>query len=247
MTQKQDKKKFTLYRVQGSRLGNPVIKLSPDSDKIDEYKHLFVSKTKEHHEYYINKRVFQYIKRFLFEREKDFIEWKKTGNCEQFNLTSPQFLTFVDLEIPWALYELLEENALSASQKVQHERKYWMPRIVDEKRLGGGYHLTKRWLKLLNDSLLMVRYQHIGAEEIINNLFDIDSYPIKSCDFTDLKRDGLMIEIPSDLKAHREDIYWDLKWIVKNKAFQKESSLALKPKETIDKIMAAFDSCDGKH
>lgn len=163
-----------LYRVQGGNLSKPTIIIGKDFSVKSMHEHLFVSKTREHHTYYVGKRVIQYIQKYVMKEQilPYHKNWKEHHVAEQICERLEDINTFKDplylleMMVPTELYYMIEENSLSTMMKHTHPMKYWLPKKIDELRLEGGYHVSELWLQLLMDSILTLQYKEITRNDL---------------------------------------------------------------------------------
>lgn len=244
----------TIYRVQGGNLSKPTIRIG-ESYHIQSFdEHLFVSKSKKHHEYYLGKRIIQYIIYTIMEnRDTPYQKkWIKNHVFDEIYETVPTAnfetpLTALQIEILPTLYQLLEENSLSTITKHMHKSRYWLPKKVDEKKLEGGYHISKLWLKLLHDSLLCITYRVIDKEAMYSFLTmikqEIELYNREYIEFEKVLNHTKKCQLYNrySIEEGKDIIYKDMREILKYNAYTESSILQDNPDQTIEKMITEFE------
>lgn len=240
-----------LYRVQGANLGYPSILLDSSYRVNSPKTHLFVSKTLMHHQYYINKRVKQLIKRLLSEENTLHIESLTMEQVKEI-LDSHDVdpLNLIEFHVLDIMHTLLEENAIAS--KENHSRKLYMPKSVDVDRCAGGFHLSKFWLKLFCDSLICIKYHNVGTSEIsrfiapyldegLHGFGQIDYAPIRE-QTQEFNSNNSIFDDSNGLNV----VYRDLKVIIRERAFVEGTRLDCEASHTVDMFMHQVESAQSE-
>lgn len=236
-----------LYRVQGANLGYPSIILA-DFYKIRSPKtHLFVSKNIAHHEYYINKRVKQFIKNLLVVDGKmniteDIVKYVSESLMER----DVEPLSLIEFEALDIMLQLLEENSLEPGQI--HRKKSLMPKKVDVERFEGGFHLTQLWLKIFCDSLICLKYCNVGPIDIlqfIKPLIGENIYSFGQIDYAPIRLQTHKFIAKNPVFSNDfwlEVILRDLRAILREGAFVEGTSLDEDSEQVIDNFMRCIET-----
>lgn len=240
-----------MYRVQGANLGYPSVVLSDFYKIRDDKTHLFISRTLTHHEYYINKRIKQIIKNLLvIDGRADITDDVVKQVCESLSRCNFEPLNLIEFEVMEIMQRLLEENSLVPKQF--HKKKKLMPKKVDEKRLGGGFHLTQLWLKLFCDSLVCIKYSNVDSQDILQfteSFIGEDLHGFGQIDYAPIRLQikKCIAQNPVFSSEYGLDIILgDLRAILREGAFVEGSSLDEAPERVVDNFMSCAEDAKVK-
>lgn len=162
----------SLYRFEGY-LSRPNYDCNVHSHLTETGRYLYYSKSIEHHLYFLNKRLKQFIEQVIFEntglklRTKfllSTINYHEMLDCiEKYEGTYP--LVSLELKVCSSFLELIKGNTFINCLKPSNTN---FAESVDLRTTGGGgYGFCNDWLNLLNDLTMMYSYQQITKENLI--------------------------------------------------------------------------------
>ena len=150
-------------------------------------------------------------------------------------------ISLIEFPIFDIMFRLLGENSIMPKQ--DHRRKSLMPRKIDVERYGGGFHLSKLWLKLFCDSLVFIKYRNIKTIDMANFLrpyIDKNIQKFGEIDCANIRfqvHDFIAYNPIYNKEYGLDTILRDLKTIISEGAFIEGTSLDRNPHNTMDHFM----------
>lgn len=238
----------TFYRFQGGN-SYPYFNIIGDNCKVNNgSNYAYLSKSINHHKYFIAKRLTQLVGDIVLERTDipytkarlyNHDEYKKIQKCiaEFENLDNLESLRFI---VSDTFYELLESNFQYNDGKEKGSR---IIERVDRKIYGGGYGISDEWLKLFNLLTIIYGRQGITKNDILTMLKNIrmgNKNRVESISF--LKPNDVPFFINRDIYSDfiKYEIIGALEDILEKDLYNKDSEFGKNPKVKIKEITGRY-------
>lgn len=155
-----------LYRFQGYN-SKHMLDLKNDGFSLNnDDKYFYFSKSLSHHKYFMVKRIRQFVNYILLETPYDLSTKYIRSNDDFNNITKFVFnsdkiknLNSMKFVYDSSYYKLIKDNACYNDEN----KSGYMVERVDRRVFGGGYGISKEWLKLLE--ILTFFYSYVNIDE----------------------------------------------------------------------------------
>lgn len=155
-----------LYRFQGYN-SKHMLDLKNDGFSLNnDDKYFYFSKSLSHHKYFMVKRIRQLVNYILLETPYDLSSKYIRSNDDFNNITKFVFnsdkiknLNSMKFVYDSSYYKLIKDNACYNDEN----KSGYMVERVDRRVFGGGYGISKEWLKLLE--ILTFFYSYVNIDE----------------------------------------------------------------------------------
>lgn len=219
-------------------------------ESTDSY--IYFSKSRKHHEYYIQKKLKQLIEREILYQTKYSLQKNCVINNEKFQEVITKIENYpvefqqnsIEFTTSPTVNRLFYKNAI-----LNLNKKSSIPYIerVDKSKVGGGYGLCKDWLEVFNILTFIFVIQKITKADVLDYVYSlrrsvaVPNFKVNVTGFLmDPKRKNIKINerIYNDFTKY--DLMNALQNIVENEWYFKDSYMAKNPDEFIKKIIQDY-------
>lgn len=241
------------YRYEGIKTFKNYDLDNSDSILINLENYIYFSASKQHHFYYVGKRMKQLIERDILYQTKYNLQSKKIINLEIFrdivarieNYPLDEKQTSIEFTTSPLLKKLFAKNFILNSRK-----KESIPYIerVDINKSGGGYGLCKDWLEVFNILTYIYVGQRITKADLIDYVYNLrqkiinPNLPINITRFLlDPKKQSVKINTQLYSDFTKYDLMNALQNILEKELFFPDSYIAQHRSDCIKKIMQEYN------
>lgn len=220
-----------------------------DSHNLEQY--IYFSSGFKHHQYYVCKRIRQFIQNTILENSEIVLNYQNIVNSDIFKQiiklveSFPLKEEFISIECKTspAINDLLYKNYISQSRKKHADKRI---EKCDTKIYGGGYGFYGEWIRIFNMLTYFYAYQKISKDDILEYLHIkreklIKISPSSFDDFLSSTKRIIKIN-PSLFSDYGKYSLMDsLQKVLENNLFCDQSNLATNGQETIKNIIQQYN------
>ena len=233
------------YRIQGGNSYN-CIWFNSDNFYINSGNYVYVSKTMEHHKYFLNKRIKQLIDERIFfgistlENDRYSIRQKDISDAIKWfeSRTNNIYFESHRIKVFPCFSELLSQNCILTKNKKSGTN---FVEKVDVSN-GTGYGVSDEWLELLKKFIVLIARKKLVNKDIIEYLKLLRSNSYRHTKYlnidTIINNGHLNYALNTNLNNSftKYDIIYLLESILEKGLITSTSDLAVNPKDTIKRI-----------
>lgn len=243
----EEKYAKTLYRFEGA---NSICKLNQNN--LFDSSYIYFSKSLEHHQYFILKRIKQMLNKCFQEELGYQISYRNLNDYSKntairnlvLNTNAINNLYSYQLLIDTSLYDTIVNNSINSD--IKKDKKRYIEK-VDRRVRGGGYGLSNEWKELLIYLTFFTATFEISRNDILELLKNIK----KSTKTNKISNLDFMFESPSRYRYSINDhIFNDfnkyniintLETIIENNLISPTSELSKFPSKSIKEIINSYE------
>ena len=239
---------YSLYRFQGTNSYKKFFYNGKNLmyDISDSYTYL--SKSKEHHEYFVKRRIDQMVLQETGYNPKKGIIYRYCPELPDIkqkfaNINSQEIKTeAISFHIMNSSYKLIEDNSFYCDNtgRILKEIEN-TPERIDTKKFGGGYGLNQDWLRFFFLSTICTDYTPINKEDIIDYLNQLTYITNDQATVKDDHKKRFYLSSSLESPFTKYELIETLENIVLTKSLLPSSELAKEPKKTIKTFVKKYE------